>query len=267
MDTTKKLVRGLKDVSPLFSAITAQKEVFFRQTPELQVLAVSSPEYDGDSLFLNAFFASQLVSPKKSGSLVSILSHHSQNVRTKDSESLGRHLQRHYLYGDELTELLGAPSVMPNEGILKNRDIFLDFEYQHLVYMDSIIRLLDKWVLLLRPTSEALIEGYKMMKAGFSLNPLMEFFIAFEQRPKTSKGEKIFEQFSEFVFKHLSVDLGWLGWVDLSDPAAHFSATLHTDQLLFQPWNERPSLEKFILANWIESLEQKTPNGCFEKVS
>jgi len=260
METGKKLVRGLKDVSPLFGA-AAPAEVVLRQTPELQVLAVSSPGYAGDSLFLNAFFASQIASSEKECTLVSILSRCSKGVPVdmpEGGESLGDHLRRYCLYRDEFADLLSASPVMCEGGGMKSRDIFLDFEYGHQAQLDPIIRLLDKWVLLLKPTAEGLTEGYKIMKAGLLLNPQLEFFIALEGKAQNSKGEMIFERFSEFVFKHLSADLGWLGWVDLSKPEKSFSPSLQPAQLQFQSWNEKASLEKFALAGWIASMEQRS---------
>ena len=50
MDATKKLIRGLKDVSSIFQEELPETS-FVRQTPELQVLGVSSPQCDNDALF------------------------------------------------------------------------------------------------------------------------------------------------------------------------------------------------------------------------
>ena len=50
MDDPKKLVRGLKDISPLFGAVS--EEVPGHRSPEVQVLGVSSPDFDGILSFL-----------------------------------------------------------------------------------------------------------------------------------------------------------------------------------------------------------------------
>lgn len=268
MDDSKKLVRGLKDISPIFGV--AADEVPAHHSPEVQVLGVSSPDHDGDSLLLNTFFASRLVSPEKTCSLVSVLSRQSRiSLLGKPGmpESYGEHLERYCLYWDELRDLIDQPSPARSEGVLQSRDIFLDFEYRHLLHFEKALCLLDKWVLLLKPTAESLADGYKMMKAGLVLNPQLEFYITLSGKAEGPKGEMIFDRFSGFVAQHLDVQLGWLGWMDLSDSARHFSEALHTELLRYQPWNAKPSLQKFLLAGWIESLEKKKRAGSFEEAA
>ena len=268
MDNPRKLVRGLKDISPLFRVVS--EEVAVRHALEVQVLGVSSPDCDGDSLLLNTFFASQIASPDKACSLLSVLSR-SAVVSSQSGkgmpESFGEHLKRYCLYWDELRDLVSGPSLPRPEGVLQSRDIFLDFEYRHLLHFEKIVSLLDKWVLVLKPTAESLTEGYKMMKVGRALNPQLEFYITLSGKAEGSKGEVIFERFSDFSARHLEVDLGWLGWLDLADPARHFSAALHTEPLKYQQWNAKPSLSKFMLAGWIDSLERKTQSSVLAGVS
>ncbi len=258
MDDSKKLVRGLKDISPLFNAVSGDVPV--RGSAEVQVLGVSSPDSEGDSLFLNTFFASQIASPDKPCSLLSVLSRCtrvSSGLGKDGPESFGNHLKRYCLYWDELRDLLRGPSAPRTGGALQSRDIFLDFEYRHLLHFEKTVSLLDKWVLLLKPTAESLTEGYKMMKVGIALNPQIEFFITLSGKAEEAKGAIIFDRFSDFVLRHLEARLGWLGWMDLADPARHFSSALHTDLLKCQPWNAKPRLPKFMLAGWIESMERK----------
>lgn len=267
MEDPKKLVRGLKDISSLFGAVS--DEVPVCRSPEVQVLGVSSPDFEGDSLFLNTFFASQIASSGKPCTLLSVLSRSGKSfpgLGGRAPESFGGHLERYCLYWDEFRDLMNAPSLRRAEGMLQSRDIFLDFEYRHLIHFERIVGLLDKWVLLLKPTPESLTEGYKMMKVGLALNPQLEFYIALSGKAEVAKGEIIFERFSDFVFKHLDTPLEWLGWMDLVDPARHFSAALHTESLRYQSWNAKPSLQKFTLAGWIESLEKKKQSHVLEGV-
>ncbi len=262
MDDSKKLIRGLKDISPLFSTVSG--EVPVRHFPEVQVLGVSSPDCDGDSLLLNTFFASQIASPDKPCSLLSVLSRCAKVSSEPGKvmpESFGDHLNRYCLYWDELRDLVNRPFSSRAEGVLQSRDIFLDFEYRHLLHFEKAVSLLDKWVLLLKPTAESLSEGYKMMKIGLALNPQLEFFIALSGKSEETKGEIVFDRFSDFAFKHLDISLEWLGWMNLADPTRHFSAALHTEPLKYRHWYARPSLQKFMLAGWIESLERKTQAG------
>ena len=268
MDDPKKLVRGLKDISPLFGAVP--EEVPVRRSPEVQALAVSSPDCDGDSLLLNTFFASQIASPGRACSLLSVLSRKAKAPTGSEdslSESFGDHLLRYCLYWDELHDLVSGPSLARPEGVLRSRDIFLDFEYRQLLHFEKVISLLDKWVLLLKPTAESLTEGYKMMKVGLALNPRLEFYVTLSGRAEEATGAVVLDRFSSFVLTHLGTSLGWLGWMDLADPARHFSAALHPEPLKYQHWNAKPSLQKYLLADWIESLERKTPVCALAEVT
>ena len=268
IDDPKKLVRGLRDISPLFSAVPG--EVPGLRSPEVQVVGVSSPDCDGDSLLLNTFFASQIASPDKPCSLLSVLSRYAKVSSGSGQgmpESFGDRLERYCLYWDELRDLISEPFSSRAEGVLQSRDIFLDFEYRHLLHFEKAVSLLDKWVLVLKPTAESLTEGYKMMKVGLALNPQLEFHITLSGKAEEAKGVMVFDRFSDFAYKHLDTHLGWLGWMDLADPARHFSAALHTEPLKYQHWNAKPSLPKFVLAGWIESLERKTQASAPVEVS
>lgn len=259
MDASKKLVRGLKDISPLFQEEPPHSKI--SRPLELQVLGISSPHYDEDSFFLNAFLASQFTSSEKPISLVSVFSRYSQPPQDLEAENLASsrsHFHRHCIYWDQLEDVITLAPESHDPKRLVSRDIFLDFERHHLLYSPRVIRLLDKWVLVMRPTAESLTEGYKMMKAGFAMNPEVEFFIILEGKAQEAQGRVIYEHFSNFIMRHLQVNLGWLGWVDFSDPAHQFSSALHIDQLFYQSWQVRPCLEKFVLASWVESMEEKT---------
>ncbi len=266
-EEVKKLVRGLKDISPLFGAVT--EDVASCRLSEVQVLGVSSPDGEGDSLFLNSFFASQIADPDKACSLVSVLPRHSKDspgLRVGAPELFGEHVRRYALYWDELRDLIGPEMPDKNRGMLRNRDIFLDFEYRQLLHFEQVVCLLDKWVLFLKPSAESLTEGYKMMKVGHELNPQLEFYVVVGGKAEETKGELLFERFSGFVLKQLDVQLGWLGWMDLADPSRHFSSALHVEPLRYRVWDPKPNLRKFVLAHWIESLEKKNQTGPFLEV-
>lgn len=267
VEEPKKLVRGLKDISPLFGG-TPEAEVGTARAPEVQILAVSGPDHDGDSLFLNAFFASQIVSQEKECSLVSVLSRCAEGEAAVCGmpEAYGESIRRYCLYWDELRDLIGTPCSRKADGVLKSRDIFLDFEYRHLLHCERVMTLVDKWVLLLKPTAESLTEGYKMLKTGAVLHPQLECFVALEGRAEESKGEMIFEKFSDLVGRHLNIRLGWLGWMDLEDPSRHFSSALYTDALHYQAWNARPCLERSRLAGWIESSKKRASGHALPEV-
>ena len=88
-----------------------------------------------------------------------------------------------------------------------------------------------------------------------------------EGKADEAKGTMLFDRFSDFASRHLEVQLGWLGWMDLADPARHFSSALHAEPLRYQSWDPKPSLQKFVLAGWIESLEKKTRPRVFAEAA
>ncbi|OQA41733.1 MAG: hypothetical protein BWY49_00260 [Candidatus Omnitrophica bacterium ADurb.Bin314] len=193
------------------------------------------------------------------GSLVSLLSRASNvcawNSAGRRTESFGRNIRRHTLFWDELRDILEAGPCGPSRP-LGNRNIFLDFEYRHLLYYPKIMHLLDKWVLMLKPTSESLTEGYKMLKAGLALNPHLECFILLQAKADPPVGSTLFERFAALASKHLQIHPGWLGWLDLSDRDHFFEPKLNVEQLHFRPARAWTSPERLTLVDWVESAER-----------
>lgn len=261
MEHSKKLVRGLKDISPIFSA-PGRPEV--REIPDIQILSVSSPHDDGDSLLLNTYFASQLASSEKPCSLVSILSRTANRCAWRSDaqkiEPFGQNIKRHSLFWDELKEILDR-GLWEQESCLGSRNIFMDFEYRSLLHLPKVLELLDQWVLLLKPTPESLTEGYKMIKTGLALNPHLECFILLHAKANPPADSTIFEKFSAVASKHLRIHLGWLGWLDLSDPEHFFQAKINVEQLCFKPARMRLSPERLTLSHWVESFEKNPAVG------
>lgn len=261
IENEKKLKRGLKDISPLFKSVETSVK---KTTPallkqELQILNVSSPDSYGDSLFFNAFFASQLASPNRPCSLVSLnLPNSAESVLTQPRlESFGRYLNRHFLEWNTLSDILEKSLSQEESGSLDGGVLFLDFEYQNLFYAERIIPLLDKWILLLKPTLESLTEGYKMMKAGFSINKELEVFVVFEGQEDNAKSAFIFEQFSSLAFKNFGTSLSWLGWFDPSGKTEGFVSKLNLEQLLFRSRMHSSSFEKIAMAHWLKNIEKE----------
>lgn len=259
----KKLARGLKDISPLFS----EGEVPAAPSSlSIQILSVSSSSMDDDSLLLNTYLASRLASQETPCSLVSLLSRSSGlcswRLPSKKSELFGRNIQRHSLYWDEFQDVLAAgarKTPSPGRG---GRNVFLDFECRHLLYFPNLLMFLDKWVLLLKPATDSMTEGYKMIKAGLTLNPFLECFVLFEAKANPPLDSSIFEKFAALVSKHLKVNLGWLGWLDLKDPDRFFTAELNEDQLQYRPSGSRLSMEKLNLAAWLDANEVVAHGVC-----
>jgi hypothetical protein len=132
----------------------------------------------------------------------------------------------------------------------------LDFGYRHLIHYPKILNLLDKWVLLLKPTSESLTEGYKMIKSGLTMNPHLECFVLLQTKVNPMLDSTIFERFAGVVSKHLKAHLGWLGWLDLSDRDRFFDAKLNVEQLESQFSPIQTSPERLAIAQWVDRIER-----------
>ncbi len=262
MEISRKLVRGLKDISPLFSDLQKPEILPPKGDLELRIFSVTRPQFHGDSLFLNGFFAAQLENSGRPCSLVTLSSYcetdHSSNLSSKSSEPFGSHLRRHWLYWDEMCGFFEASSLPRGDASVKDRDIFLDFEYSQLSHFEGTVCLLDKWILLLQPNIDSLTEGYRLMKAAMVFNPQLEFYVAFEGLPQEDFSDAfLYERFAGFVSKQLGIHLGWLGWLCLSNPEGCLSNRLDLNQLLEEGKGKRISLEKVALASWIESAEEE----------
>jgi len=251
----KKLIRGLKDVSALFES---PQQPVVRKLSDIQILGVSSPDEDDDSLLLNTYFASRMASESKPCSLVSLLSRSAASCSWRGGmqkiEPFGRNIKRHTFFWDEFREVVEAGTGQPWVSCV-SRSIFMDFQYQHLVHYPRLPEILDKWILFLKPSAESLTGGYKMIKAGLALNPHLECFVLFQTKVDPPADSTIFEKFAALASKYLKIHLGWLGWLNLSNRDRFFEAELNVDQLHFCPAQTRSSPEQLALAHWIARAE------------
>ena len=249
MNESRRLKRGLSDLSPLFGP--DQK----RDTPKgFYCLSVFSPNFPGDSLFLNAYLASRIATAELPGSILSVDSHEGarapQRDRTLRNESFGIRLRRITLSWDQLEALWNVPPVAKPAGASTSHALFLDFNYSHPGYFRKLIPILDQWILLVQPTTESLTEAYKMIKATVPLNPRLEYFLLFDGSGADPRGGLLFERFSEMAARRLGIHLVWLGSLHFPKESRALAADLALDHLFLKPVPV-DSVEKMALASLV----------------
>jgi len=270
MERTRRLKRGLKDISPLFASPkkpSAPKIIPPEQpsaTPsQTQILSISSHEFQEDSLFLNSYFASQIASKAQPCDLISLTSQKAASrtgsLRSKESESFGPYVKRHWLHWDQFEQVTRADWKSQKISPLKGGNLFIDFECQNSTSFERVVKLLDKWILFLKPEIHSLTEGYKLMKAALTINRDLEFFILLEGKAEGSRTGFLFERFASVVSKHLRVSLGCFGWLYLPKEGHSLASDFHADQLLLSSPRAMQSPEKIALASWVENLSTQTP--------
>ena len=268
LNEERKLKRGLKDISPLFSREREEKTVLVENAESgIQILNVFSPDLAGDSLFLNTYLASQVASRERPCSILSIHSRYLERERETEErngsacgrksnalESLGAHLKRHTLSWDELEQVWQRPLAPRLSAQPRAQILFLDFEYSQAPYFERVIPLLDTWILYLEPSLESLSEAYKMIKAASTLNVHLEYFLLFAGKPADKKGDYLYERFSDMAARRLGVSLNWLGSLHLPRGSQAILAELALDRLMMKSFDFSDSCEKISLAELTHSF-------------
>jgi len=255
----KKLKRGLKDISPLFqgaSKKTPQVAKPVDATPVIelaneplgtQCLAVFSPEILGDSLLLSTFLASKLATFQRPCSILSLNTMAARkqfgNEHSVQSESYGKHIRRLSLSWDEFESLNDQPVSRVTQPE-KSHLLFVEFEHSQLPYVEKVIPILDKWIVLVKPSLESISEAYKMMKAAIPLNRHLEFYMLFSGSSRDPRCEMLFERFSELCARRLGIDLMWLGCLDFSQGSGKVFGDLSLEHLFLKSSTATDSVEK-----------------------
>ncbi|MBI2166920.1 MAG: hypothetical protein HYU34_01605 [Candidatus Omnitrophica bacterium] len=244
----KKLRRGLEDLSPLFRHTEVQPvplAVPFRPAFDVQFLAVSVPDHEGDSFLANAYLASQLVRQTDLfASLVSIAPgfNGTAGKTAQDPfpslELLNPKISRLVLSHQALWSLTQA-NPLRREGEAPSSEttvtnpviVLLDFEPAHFRSLARIAQLLDRVVLYVQPEGDSLREAYRTMKTLWNLNREIDFFLLFRDGlGSRDQGEFLFERFSLITSRFLGISTVWLG--GLAFPEKKDPVWVPTDEIL-----------------------------------
>jgi hypothetical protein len=256
MNDSKKLKRGLKDISPLFNEMEhppAQNisAPSFETATALQCLSVFSPHPE-ESLMLNSYFASKLSMTGSDCAIITLndlrLTQLRKPLRTEAPVS---HIKRLSLSWDQFEKVCYGPLPRRDSSFAKSRVLFMDFNLYATPYFEKLIPILDKWIFVVEPNAESLTESYKIIKASLSLNRHLEYFVLYRGMAQDSRSSQLFERFSDLISRKLGVHLGWLGSLELSK-GSPISSELALDQLFLKSGEGTDSLEKRALAAFVQ---------------
>lgn len=271
MEEERKLKRGLKDLSPLFQKRAPVPKPLVEASAEpvgvaggnqVEVLSVFSPDFSEESFFWNTYLAAQLACERSPASIFSILSRFSVHRRDNRSierrikkEVLGPYLERFSLSMAQFDRIITHFRALPKTDGHGPHFIFLDFEYYHIPYLEKIIPVMDKWILVLPPTFEGLSEGYKMMKAVYGLNSRLEFFLIFQGYLSSKKAGYLFERFSQLAARQLGVALHWLGCAQLAGTGKRRCVPLSLEPLFFESRSRIPTPAQLTMMSFVQSFQ------------
>lgn len=233
-DDTRKLKRGLKDISPLFERGTAVPSPFILEPAEeksgLRLVSLFSPDRDAKPLVLSQYLVSQLTAQNHAASVISL--------RQKDDA------------WDSFRELCEPSGDRLRPASEISHTLFLDFDPSNPEQFRKIVSILDQCILLVRPEMENLSECYRMMKASVALNPHLEYFLLFDSVSTDAQASLLFEKYGELACRRLGLHLSWLGSVRLQNgrgPSAH----LALESLFLGPLTEGESFAKKAIGEFL----------------
>lgn len=262
-----KLKRGLSDISPLFTRVETDHYSRARivaptisdpvsvisATPE--ICYIWSVDDEGDSHFLNNFFASKMVKPDATALLLTL---EAQETKTKSSgpEPWNRSLRRMCLPAARVQEAFrdSSRSFQPNFD-KSDTQIYLEMSMESLLGQPELVRILDHVVLFLKPNVESVTETYRQLKKLAALELRAEVTVLFDANNAGGLPSRLYELFSDFVSRNLSFSINFLGTLHLS----HGAESLQQD-ICWKSWSQshsaRPEvIEKMHFLAWIEALK------------
>ena len=156
-----------------------------------------------------------------------------------------------------IQKLYGLPTEM---GSQVNRSlIVMDLRHSNAVGLESLLRILDSLVLVIRPNVEDLKNAYKVIKACHYVNPQLETPILFNASMTSAQVESVFARFSEMVSRFLARSVRCLGAssLELGPTSAKMplSDSLHLDALVLAG-RKTPTLERIRFLNKLKVLAE-----------
>lgn len=270
----RRLRRGLEAVSPIFQKAAAPQPLAVTKPASLnqsRILSVLNAETPADSHFLNALVASQI---SKFGIACTILTLLDKRSYAKPQASFLGELQQAWIHRPALAAPLKRRQVTWEEfakacQFLGNAEkkaaaephaLFLDMDFMAAPDRTLLTGLLDKLILLVRPSFESLAETYKMIKWTHALNRETEFFLVFEGRAGDERGSLLFEKLSQMASRYLGVHLLWLGYLDFAKGVHSLKQDLAVEHLFLNPIRhtgrpEQWALEAHLMNRLGESMQ------------
>ncbi len=269
MTERTKLTRGLADISPLFlkeknlSRVRAQIIKPDLDLPvaspssRMELFFVWSVDDETDSHFLNSFLASKLTSVVDPAILL-CFEKNSEKKSPERTESSNQSLQRICLPATKIEEALvyegwEATSYRAKAGL----NVFLDMGMESLLDQPQLVPLLSHIVLFVRPNVDSVTEVYRRLRHFVALGLQAEISILFDAADSGGLPARLFELFSDFVSRKLSLSINYLGTLHLSRSAHGLEQDIRWDNLNLSRIARSETIEKLRFFKWVEQLQRQ----------
>lgn len=236
----KKLTRGLKDVSPLFSDVALrEKHPLLIRKPEIAVSEEAGPslicaallpveealDISGEirllSLLGRNFQETFLFSVDPSPTRYEMLSRRLpippwEHLAGDDSIRffpLSGSVSFGYISESKFQEAIQLkPALNPVEFRSHGKTLAL-FEPSSVGFSGASLGLMDHVVLILTPSSEHVLKAYELLRFCYARNQSIRFSILITGSHACETAELVYERFSQIVSQFVGCDVGLLGWV------------------------------------------------------
>lgn len=264
-----KLKRGLSDISPLFTKSDRLSQHLAIREPERalasntfdsypEIVFSWSSEDEADAHFLNNFFASKLTSPHSPGLLMTVGNDQKANEKVAKSEPWSRSLRRLFLPVSKIEEAFASASAS-GLGEIKTglgAHIFLEMKMGVLLKHPDMVKSLDRIVLFMHPQVDSITETYRKLKKLAMLGLSAEIEIVFDADDAAGLSARVYELFSDFVSKRLSLSVNYLGTLHLSRGQGGLSQDLRWENWTRGTNARDVSIEKLRFLSWVEKTQE-----------
>jgi len=254
MNESKKLKRGLEDLSPLFQGAKIPQVLDGSDssdrcfTPAGSVLAVCRG--DGSNFSASPLLAGMLFPQEKDALLLTI----TDGVSVpKLSQPFGG-LYRCPLSWADFRKLCSKAEPRIDSPLNLSRNVVLDFDLRVGFPEESLLPLVDKCLFWIQPQFEHLASVYKLIKTTVALNPTLECYLVYEGEARDARGEFVFEKLAALCSDRLGVDLTWLGSAWIDDENGGVVCDLRLEHLWLTPMDRSLVPEKMQLLRFASAL-------------
>lgn len=251
----RKLIRGLKDLSPLFAGpkptprfrVTQPVESAGQKRPDSGALkeegvslGVVDPENPSSTLSLILPLASELDDKTASSLVLAVKKEGWDEGIERQAAVFGRH-GIFFLSQDDLSSMCRRVLEPVSAKPLKSYSFLVVLPGLPEVTCGPVLDLVEEFVLILRPTASSLLEGIRWIQAANERNPNLDFFVMTEGFHHEESVREFYERFSKRVSHSFGLSLGWLGPRQSPD----------LDVLFWNGSPPRPQIAKERLSQWV----------------
>lgn len=213
MSKSAGLKRGLKDISDLFvdtPEAVAESEPLLLED-QVVTIGLYAPQQKAVKNGLSELLAEYM--REKDVSLTSLAV--SEDIVPASSLS-HRYPSVHKAAIDwnDLKSICEKPLMRKAQKQSRQHAILFDAEYQMPHFFPTFIPLLDKWIFIIEPDVDSVMDAYKMIKGTSVLNAHLQYYLLFSGPWQAELSELLYDKFAGMLRRHVQADLTWLGHLD-----------------------------------------------------